>query len=213
MKRVLLLLLLASSGCISYCRFEPVLGEAASGDRAAIAETGELGRPRIPSTAEHLPSILEGFEAVAANLSSANADTRVVATEALRHLTERAPDVYRNHYPQVFEALLADPSPGVRWRAAWAKARLQESSEALRRAAQDPVDLVAEEACFALGAAHDDQAFSVLIAALDRPGPVAKAALAALARIAGQPLPDAGSWKAYVNERETLRGSIGPVGS
>ena len=215
MKRSFRLLpaLLVLPGCISYCRFDPTLRAAARGDRAAIAEAGELGRPRVPSTAEHLPSMKEAFEAVAPGLSSTNAGQRLVSLEALRHLAERAPDIYRNNFPGLFESPLSDPSPEVRWRAAWAHARLLESSDALRRAALDTDDLVAEAACLALGAAHDDQAFQVLLAALGRPGPVERAARSALTRISGRDLPDAASWKAYVEERGKLRGEVAPEGS
>jgi HEAT repeat protein len=211
--RALLLVLLVLPGCISYCRFEPTLHAAARGDRAAIAEAGDLGRPRVPSTAEHLPPVREAFEAIAPGLSSTNAEMRLVALEALRHLAERAPDVYRNYFPGTFESPLSDPSPEVRWRAAWTHARLLESSDALRRAALDPDDLVAEAACLALGAAHDDEAFTVLLAALARPGPVERAARSALTRITGQNLPDAAAWKAYVEERGKLRGEVAPQGS
>src|SRR5206468_3643373 len=121
-------------------------------------------------------SMLEAFRSVAPNLSSTSAETRLVALEALRHLAERAPDIYRNHFAAVFEAPLADPSSEVRWRAAWAKARLRESSPALRAAALDREEIVAEAACEALGAAHDDLASPVLLRALDRSGPVATAA-------------------------------------
>jgi hypothetical protein len=212
-KKTLALLLLLAPGCISYCRFDPELVKAEHGNRSAIAEAGELGRPRVPSTAERLPSLLEAYGAIMPNLSSTNAATRLVAAEAVRHLSERAPDVYRNHYPGLFEALLADPAPEVRWQAAWAKARLFESSPALRAAASDPDDLVAEEACFALGAAHDDQAFEPLLLALDRSPSVSRAAFFALTRISGRELPDAAAWRTYVRQRENARAATAPVGS
>lgn len=185
MKRALSLVLLLLSGCISYCRFEPTVDKASRGNRSAIAEAGELGRPRVPSTAEHLPSIFDAWNAIAPNLSSTSAETRLVAVEALRHLSERAPDIYRNHFEGQFEASLRDPSPEVRWRAAWAKGRLQESSPALREAALDRDPLVASAACEALGAAHDDQAVANLRRALRRDGEVGDAAAAALERITG----------------------------
>jgi HEAT repeat protein len=208
-----LLALICLSGCINYCRFDAVLARARKGDRAAIAEAGELGRPRIPSTAERLPGILEAFQAVAPNLSSTSAETRLVAVEALRHLSERAKDIYRNDFPTVFESSLSDPSPEIRWRACWAKGRLAESSVGLRTAASDPDDLVAEAACEALAVAHDAEALKGLVAALDRAAPVSSAATLALVRITGRELPDVGAWRAYVAERESRRASIADVGS
>ncbi|MEZ0230564.1 MAG: HEAT repeat domain-containing protein, partial [Planctomycetota bacterium] len=160
-----------------------------------------------------LPSVLEAFQAVAPNLSSTSTETRLVALEALRHLAERAPDIYRNQYPNLFEAPLADSSREVRWRAAWAKGRLLESSPALRAAALDRDELVAEAACEALGAAHDDQALPVLVRALDRAGPVSKAASAALTRATGREFPDAEGWKTYIRSRENQRSGTAPVGS
>jgi len=205
--------LLCLSGCINYCRFDAVLARARKGDRAAIAEAGELGRPRIPSTAERLPGILEAFQAVAPNLSSTSAETRLVAVEALRHLSERAKDIYRNDFPTVFESSLTDPSAEIRWRACWAKGRLAETSAGLRAAASDPEDLVAEAACEALGASHDAGALSALARALDRAAPVSSAATFALVRITGRELPDADAWRSYVASREAQRASIADVGS
>ncbi len=208
-----LLALVTFTGCISYCRFDPVLERARRGDRSAISEAGELGRPRVPSTAEHLPSVLEAVKAVAPNLSSTSVETRLVTLEALRHLAERTGDVYRNHLPGLFESSLADPSPDIRWRAAWAKGRLLESSPALRAAALDADELVAEAACEALGAAHDDRAFPSLLRALDRNGPVAKAATTALTRLTGREFPDADAWRTYIRSRESQRSGVGPIGS
>lgn len=213
MKRALVLALLVLPGCISYCRFGPVLERAGRGNRSAIAEAGELGRPRVPSTAEQLPNLLEAYRAVAPNLSSTSVETRLVAVEALRHLAERAPDVYRNHFAGIFEASLADPFPEIRWRAAWAKGRLQESSPALRAAALDPDDLVAEAACDALGVAHDDLALPSLVRALERAEPVSKAARVALGRMTGREFPDAQGWKGYMDAREAQRTGAAPVGS
>lgn len=211
MRWVLPLLALALAGCISYCRADPLLARAAKGDRAAIDEAGELGRPRVPSTAEALPSIQKAFEAVAPALSSTNLELRVSALEALRHLSERAPDVYRNHYPGIFELCLKDPSPEVRWRACWALGRIGESSPGLRAAALDAEDEVARAALEALGRALDPEALPALSRGLDREG-TRQAATATLVRFAGRELESAEAWKKWIAEQERLRG-IAPIGS
>jgi hypothetical protein len=206
LKRAFLLPLgLSLAGCISYCKMEPVLVEAERGDPVAIAETGELGRPRVPSSALPQPILRAGFEALAPSLSSSVAARRINGVEALRHLSERAPDIFRNHFATIFDAALADPESEVRWRAAWALGRLGTTSPGLRAAASDPDDEVAETACLALGQAHDADAAPVLVLALDRGGPVERAAIGGLTRLYGRELDGKAAWKRWVAERLAAR--------
>lgn len=219
--RWLLPLLLASTGgCISYCQGSPVLVRAAQGDRASMDETGNLGRPRIPSTAERLPLIADAFAALTPGLASPSEATRVAAVEALRHLSERCSDVWRNSYHDVFDGPLADPSREVRWRAAWAMERLGATSPALRTAAEDPDDLVAQRALGAVGRAFDEEALTALERGLGRATAVSDAARGAVEKLAGRALPDAAAARAYLAERRKLRGAstvrpqdTAPVGS
>jgi hypothetical protein len=197
----LLLLAVSLTGCISYCKASPILVRAASGDLEAMDETGNLGRPRLPSTAEALPLIRDGFEALQPGLASPSERTRVEAVEGLRHLSERAVDVFRNHYSTIFEAPLGDPSREVRWRAAWAVGRLGVSSPALRHAAEDPDDGVAAAALEALGRAFDEEGIEALDHGLDRSEPVRRAAMTALGRLAGRSLPDVDACRAFIAAR------------
>ena len=197
----LLLPALALTGCIWYCKGSPILVKASRGDLDAMEETSNLGRPRIPSTAEPLPLVHDGFEALVPGLLSPSEATRVEAVDGLRHLAEREGDVWRNDYHDVFDAPLADPSREVRWRAAWAYERLASTSPALRTAAEDPDDLVATRALTAVGRAFDGEALGALERGLARSEPVQKAAIGALEKLAGRPLADVAAARAFVAER------------
>jgi hypothetical protein len=194
-------LALGLAGCISYCECDPLLKAAAKGDPAAINEMGELGRPRVPSSGKPLAHIEQAFDAIAPNLSATAPYVRTLSVDSLRHLTERAPDIFRNRYPTIFDGPLEDPEPSVRYRAAWALGRIGETRPALRRAAHDPDSGVASMACWALGRARDEGAYLDLAAALDREGEVRVAAIAALSRMTSQRFgDDAAAWKRFCIE-------------
>lgn len=191
-------LALGLAGCISFCECDKDLRAASRGDPAAINEMGELGRPRIPSSGRRLARIEDAIEAIRPNLEAPDAYLRTLTVDSLRHLTERAPDIYRNRFQTLFDPALADPAPDVRWRAAWALGRISETRPALRKLAADKDETVAATACWAIGRARDEGAYLELAAALDRPGEVRKAALAALSRMTNQTFgDDVARWKRF----------------
>jgi hypothetical protein len=197
----LIALAAATPGCISFCDCQPVVARALNGDPASINEIGELGRPGIPSSAKPLPRIDEGFDALRANLQAKDPYVRELTIDALRRLTERAPDFFRNRYATTFDAALVDEVPAIRWRAAWALGRIGFSNEALKRAVADKDDGVAAMACWSIGRARDDSALRELATALDRAPPVKAAALEALGRLTGQKLgEDVVAWKKFCGE-------------
>ncbi len=173
------------AGC-SYCDGQEELARARTGDLAAVQLMGELGDPRVPSSASLTDARID--EAIAAISSFLQADDpllRVQAVESVRLLATRARDLYRNKFPDLLDPSLSDPEVEVRWRAAWALGRIERTSPALRTALADPHPRVAERAAWALGEARDEDAVDGLIGALDREPPVAKQAARALGRITG----------------------------
>jgi hypothetical protein len=194
------LIVAALPGCISYCDCAPWLERAPRGDPAAINELAELGRPRIPTSAIPLAQIEDAFVAIRPNLSSTDPYLRVLSVDALRRLTERAPDIFRNRHVDVFDGALQDSLADVRYRAAWALGRVEVARPPLRALARDPAPHVAAMACWALGRARDDGALVDLAAALDRGGLVRTAALAALERTTGRSQMSDDAWKAFAPE-------------
>lgn len=196
--RRLALLAALLAGC-TYCDGRDELARARTGDLAAVQVIGELGDPRVPSSASLTDARID--EAIAAVASFLHADDpllRVAAVESVRRLASRARDVYRNKFPTLLDACLADPEVEVRWRAAWALGRAGRTSPELRAALKDPHPRVAERAAWALGEVRDDDAVEGLLEALDREPEVARQAARALGRITGLrhgPEPDA--WRAW----------------
>jgi hypothetical protein len=173
------------AGC-TYCDAFGDLERARQGDLAAIQAVGELGDPKIPSSASLVyPRIDEAIAAIASHLDSADPVIRLQTLESVRRLSQRARDVYRNKFPTLFDRLLTDPEAEVRWRAAWALGRLDRTSPALRQAVTDPDPVVADRAAWAVGQARDDEAVEPLLQALEREERVALQAGLALGRITG----------------------------
>ena len=194
-----LLIALALGGCVSYCDAEAELAAARAGDLAAIHELGELGNPRIPSNWAPIPRLSQAFDALIPFLDDADPFVRLTALEGLRTLSQRARDVQRDRYPDLFDQPLADPEPQIRWRAAWALGRVGLYRGALVTALGDPEPRVAERAAWALGEAGERSAMDALIAALDHPDArVTDAAQTALQAITGEAEPrDAAGWRAW----------------
>ena len=197
------------AGCVSYCQQDDLLAKAATGDKASIDEVGEMGRPMVPSTSVHFPMLRFGFDAIKPNLDSPDRTIRLAAVEALRHLTQRGKEVYREDFPGIFDKPLSDPWREIRWRAAWALGRAGVSSPALRKAADDSDDLVAEAALRALGECFDGDAAPIIVRALDRSPDIRDVGIAALQQIFGKTWTDPGQWKTYVAEREKARARAG----
>jgi hypothetical protein len=196
--RTSLLLLALLTGCVSYCDADAELAAARAGDLAAIHELGELGNPRVPSSWAPVPRMDQGFDALIPFLDHEDPFVRLTALEGLRTLSQRARDVQRDRYPDLFDTPLADPEPQLRWRAAWALGRLERSRPGLARALGDPEPRVAERAAWALGQARDEAAVEALIGALDRDEELVLAsALQALARITDESHPTPAAWKAW----------------
>jgi HEAT repeat protein len=167
-----------------------MMSEARAGNSRYVHEVGELGNPVVPSAKAAPPKIREAYEILAQRLKEPDDFKRLVAVEALRRLTTRTMATYRDHFRGLFDPMLSDPLPEVRWRAAWALGRMKLSSDALRGAAKDSDDRVAERAVWALGRARDDKAESALLAALDRSPSIQRQAIAGLKRITGLKLGD-----------------------
>ncbi len=179
------LLAALAAGC-TYCDGQEELARARAGDVAALQLIGEVGDPRVPSSASLTDIRID--EAIAAVSSFLQADDpwlRVQAVECVRRLGTRARDVYRNRFADLLDPSLADPDVEVRWRAAWAMGRVERTSPALRAALSDPHPRVAERAAWALGEVRDEEALDGLIGALEGPPPVARQAARALGRITG----------------------------
>lgn len=196
------------TGCISYCDCAPLLEHASSGDPVAINELGELGRPRLPTSAIPLAHIEDAFGAITPSAASPDPYLRVLATDSLRRLAERAPDVFKNRHLSVFDRLLRDPLPEVRYRAAWALGRTEVARPPLRALTRDTDAGVAAMACWSLGRARDDEALVELATALDRGGSVRAAALAALERTTGRTQPSDAAWKAFAPEESKRLAAI-----
>jgi HEAT repeat protein len=180
------LVAVAFAGCVSFCEPGELVRAAARGDPAAIDELAELGRPKIPSSARPLPKMEAAFLAIRPSLDSSDPYLRELAVDALRRLSERAREIPRDRHPDLFDGPLGDRKSSIRWRAAWAMGRIGMTSAALRKAANDPQDGVAEMACWALGEARDRLAGEALTRALER-GPVVRTAAArALGRVRGE---------------------------
>lgn len=186
------------AGC-TYCDGQEELARARTGDLAAVQLIGEVGDPRVPSSASLTDvRIDEAIAAIASFLQADDALLRVQAVESVRRLATRARDVYRNKFPDLLDPSLSDPEVEVRWRAAWAMGRIERTSPALRAALADPHPLVAERVAWALGEVRDEEAIDGLIGALEREPRVAGQAARALGRITGLrhgPEPDA--WRAW----------------
>jgi HEAT repeat protein len=192
---VLLLSLPFLSGCYSFCDGQDMLVRAKAGQYKAIRETGELADPLIPSSKKPPPRLREAYDALLPHLSSDDPFMRLSALESMRRLSTRSPSTFRDYYRDAFDPLLSDDDPQIRWRAAWALGRLRLSSSALRAAALDAEDRVAERAVWALGEARDEDSKPQLLAALDRPA-VQKQAIRALKRVTGLQLgDDPEAWK------------------
>ncbi|MCO5166678.1 MAG: HEAT repeat domain-containing protein [Planctomycetes bacterium] len=173
------------AGC-SYCDGKAELEAARAGDLDAVQTLGELGDPRIPSSASLTGiKIGEAIEVVAPFLESTDPLVRLQALEAVRHLATRQRDLYRSRFPTLIDTMLADPEVEIRWRAAWALGRLERTCPALREALKDPHPRVAERAAWAVGQARDEDAVDGLIDALEADPAVARQAARALGRITG----------------------------
>lgn len=184
------LLLLLGTGCASFCDGKTMMTEARAGNLRYVHEVGELGNPVIPSAKASPPKVREAYEILAERLKETDDFERLVAVEALRRLTTRSAATYRDHFRGLFDPMLSDPLPQIRWRAAWALGRMELSSDALRNAAKDSDDDVAERAVWALGRARDDKAQPALVVALDRSPAIQRQAIAGLKRITGLKLGD-----------------------
>jgi len=192
----LCLLPLLGGGCASFCDGKTMMAQARAGNPRYVHEVGELGNPVIPSAKAAPPSVREAFEILAERVKEPDDFKRLVAVEALRRLTTRMAATYRDHFPGLFDPLLSDTLPQIRWRAAWALGRMKLTSEALRAAAKDSDDRVAERVVWALGRARDNKAQEVLVAALDRDPAIQRQAIAGLKRITGLKLgDDPQAWK------------------
>lgn len=200
------LLLTLVAGC-TFCDGKAELELARSGDLVGIQEIGELGDPRIPSSASLTDvRIDEAIAAIASFLDSPDPIVRVQTLESARRLASRARDVYRNRFPTLFDGSLSDPLEEVRWRAAWALGRLERTSEALRGATADPSPRVAERAVWALGQARDEEAIEPLLVALDREPAVATQATRSLGRITGlRHGAQVEAWRAWGAQRRARR--------
>lgn len=195
-----LALVLATSGCYSTCDGSELFARAAEGELAAIHELGELGDPRVPSTHARVRAIREAFPVLAPFLEDEDPKVRLVATEALRRLAQRRPDIYRIHGGDLLDRPLTDADPEIRWRAAWALGRVEQTGPALRAAAADPDERVAERAVWALGRARDEEAVPALIESLGRGGRVAAQATRALRRVTGLRFDDPEEWQRWARE-------------
>lgn len=188
MSRPLLLATTAAAllaGC-TYCDGQEELARARTGELEAVQLIGEVGDPRVPSSASLSDvRIDEAIAAIASFLQADDPLLRVQALESVRRLATRARDVYRNKFPDLLDPSLSDPEVEVRWRAAWAMGRIERTSPALRAALADPHPLVAERAAWALGEVRDEEAIDGLLDALEREPRVATQAARALGRITG----------------------------
>lgn len=191
---------LGASGCYSTCDGSELFARAAEGELEAIHELGELGDPRIPSTHARVRAIREAFPVLAPFLSDEDPEVRLVATEALRRLAQRRPDIYRIHGGDLLDRPLTDADPEIRWRAAWALGRVERTRPALRAAAADPDERVAERAVWALGRARDEEAVPALVEALGRGGRVAAQASRALRRVTGLRFESPDEWRRWAGE-------------
>lgn len=178
-------LLAIVAGC-TFCDGKAELELARSGDLAGIQAIGDVGDPRIPSSASLTDTrIDEAIAAIASFTASPDPVVRLQALESARQLATRARDVYRNRFPNLFDGPLSDPEEEIRWRAAWALGRLERTSAPLRAASADPSPRVAERSVWALGKARDEEAIEPLLTALDREPAVAAQAARSLGRITG----------------------------
>lgn len=165
------------SGCRS-CNGDEVFAQAAEGQLGAVHEVGEWAAPMVPPPGTYgLRRLDEAFEALRPHLSNPNPFHRLVALEALRRLARRAPGMCATRFPELFDPLLEDPDPELRWRAAWALGRIELSRPGLYQAADDPDPRVAERALWALGQIRkpSEVVISVLLNALRRPALVERA--------------------------------------
>lgn len=201
-----LLLAALVAGC-TFCDGKAELELARSGDLRGIQEIGDVGDPRIPSSASLTDTrIDEAIAAIASFIASPDPLVRLQTLESARLLATRARDVYRNHFPTLFDGPLADPEEELRWRAAWALGRLERTSEALRIASADPSPRVAERAVWALGQARDEDAIEPLLVALDREPAVAAQAARSLGRITGlRHGAQLDAWRAWGEQRRARR--------
>ncbi len=189
-------------GCFSACDGKHLIDRAASGDMRGIHEAGELADSKIPSSRTPPPKLRDAYAAIKPHLSDEDPYKRLRALEALRRLSTRSPSIYRDDFRDMFDPLLSDTDAQIRWRAAWALGRMILSSEALRKAALDPDDRVAERAVWALGQARDDDARLQLLSALDRPA-LQKQTIRSLKRITGLRLgDDVEAWKAAARPKK-----------
>lgn len=200
------LALVVLAGC-SYCDGREELEAARSGDLDALQAIGELGDPRIPSSASLTDvKIGEALAVVAPFLESTDPLVRLQALEATRHLATRQRDLYRSRFPTLIDQMLADPEVEIRWRAAWALGRLERTCPALRAALADPHPRVAERAAWALGQARDEEALDPLIDALEADPAVARQAARSLGRITGlRHGPEPAAWSGWARQWRARR--------
>jgi hypothetical protein len=190
-----LLLPLCASGCAGTCDTKLLFEQAKNGKLRAIHEVGELGNPTIPSARSAVPPMTTAFAVLAERTTASDGFERVAVVEALRRLGSRSVATYRIGHRDLFDPLLSDSLPEVRWRTAWALGRMELSSDALRAAMRDPDERVAERAVWAVGRARDKKAEVSLLQSLDREGMVQAQAMHALRRITGLKFDTADAWR------------------
>ena len=189
------------TGCAS-CSGDGLFTSAATGELRAVHELGEFGAPLVPPPQTYgLRRLDEAYDALRPHLAHKNPFHRLVALEALRHLAQRSRGMFATRFPDLFDSLLDDPDPELRWRAAWALGRIALGRPGLQRAAQDEDLRVADRAIWALGQVRspDPGVVPLLLASLDR-DPLSARVMDSLRALTGERHETPQAWRAWAVE-------------
>ncbi len=106
----LCVLLALATGCSS-CDGAGLLAAAKQKKLSAVHELGELGDPRVPSSAGPIPNQALALQTLRPLLASGDRYTQLLALEACRHLGTRARSKVRDRFPDLLDPLLKASDP------------------------------------------------------------------------------------------------------